>query len=224
MTLGVALCVRSNLGSSVISSVPLSFTLAGEQGMVPSLSLGVYTNILNALFVVGQILVLRHKFKPVQLFQLLIGIVFGAMIDLNMALTSILSYNTIPQQIIIQFLGCTTMAIGVSLEIRCGSITMPGEGLPAAIAKASGKPFANIKISVDICLVALSVISGYIFFGHWMWNVVGLGTLFAMVYVGAMVKLIQRHLGWFDRLLYYRPGFRRYIYGLAKFVYLHIKH
>lgn len=32
MTLGVALCVRSNLGSSVISSIPMAFALAGEDG------------------------------------------------------------------------------------------------------------------------------------------------------------------------------------------------
>lgn len=45
MTFGVALCIRSNLGSSVISSVPLSLALAGEAGFVPRLTLGDYTNL-----------------------------------------------------------------------------------------------------------------------------------------------------------------------------------
>ena len=40
-----------------------------------------------------------------------------------------------------------------------------------------------------------------------------------MFYVGAVVRLAGRYLGWFDRLLAYRPGFRRYIYGLARFIY-----
>ena len=94
MTLGVVLCVRSSLGSSVISSAPLAMTLAGEAGMVPSLSLGDYTNILNALLVVGQIIVLRRKFELVQLLQLVIGCVFGLLIDLNMFLTSSLVCDT----------------------------------------------------------------------------------------------------------------------------------
>lgn len=40
MTLGVVLCVRSDPGSSVISACPLAFTIAGANGLVPSLSLG----------------------------------------------------------------------------------------------------------------------------------------------------------------------------------------
>lgn len=218
MTLGVVLCVRSNLGSSVISSGPLAFTLAGAAGLVPALSLGTYTNLLNFLLVAGQVAVLRKRFQTIQLLQLVIGFVFGAMIDLNMAMTAALVCDTFATQLITQVAGCTVMAVGIALEMRCGSITMPGEGLPAAVSKATGRPFANIKIYIDVCLVAIAVIAGYTFFGRWMWNVVGVGTLFAMVYVGMMVKLIGRHIGWFDRLLYYRPGFRRYLYGLAHYV------
>lgn len=218
MTAGVALCVRSNLGSSVISSCPLAFTLAGEAGLIPPLSLGTYTNILNALLVVGQIAVLRRRFQPVQLLQLLIGFVFGAMIDLNMRITSMLDCSTIVSQAVAQFAGCTVMAFGIAMEMRCASITMPGEGLPAAISKVTGRQFADIKIRIDILLVALAVVSCYLFFGRWLWNVVGAGTLFAMVYVGFAVKQFSARLGWFDRLLGYRPGMRRYVYGLMRFV------
>lgn len=60
---------------------------------------------------------------------------------------------------------------------------------------------------------------GYCFFGAWPWTVVGPGTLFAMFYVGFVVRSVNPHMGWFDRLLAFRPGFRRYIYGLARFIY-----
>lgn len=218
MTLGVVLCVRSNLGSSVISSCPLAFSLAGAEGLAPPLSLGNYTNLLNCLLVMGQVVVLRRRFQAVQLLQLLIGVVFGAMIDLNMALTDALVCDTLVSQGVAQFAGCTVMAVGIAMEMRCGSITMPGEGLPAAVSKLTGRSFANVKIIVDITLVVLAVISCYLFFGRWLWNVIGPGTLFAMVYVGVAVKLISRRLGWFDRLLGYRPGLRRYLYGLARYV------
>lgn len=54
--------------------------------------------------------------------------------------------------------------------------------------------------------------------GSWQWQIVGIGTLFAMVYVGIVVRFVNKHLGWFDRILAYQPGFRRYVYGLARYV------
>lgn len=220
MTLGVALCVRSNLGSGVISSIPMSFSLAGEAGLVPRWTIGGYTNIMNIILVVAQVLILRRQFEPIQLLQLIIGFVFGFLLDLNMFLTSLISaYQTLPSQIIAQFMGATILGCAVAMEIRCGSVTMPGEGIQVAIARVSGKPFPLVKILVDTALVVIAVISGFCFFGAWPWTVVGPGTLFAMFYVGFVVKLVSPHLDWFDRLLKYRPGIRRVIYGLARFIY-----
>lgn len=219
MTLGVALNVRSDMGSSVISSIPLAFSLAGSDGLVPSLTIGGYTNVMNILLVVAQILILRRRFDPVQLLQLVIGFLFGMLIDINMYLTSFIEYDTLLIKVLAQFAGCTVMAFGIAAEVRCGSVTMPGEGLPIALGLATGKPFARLKIYVDVTLVVLAVVSCFLFWGAWQWNVIGPGTLFAMFYVGYMVKLLSPHMSWFDRVLGYRPGFRRYIYGLAKFIY-----
>lgn len=219
MTLGVVLCVRSNLGSSVISSLPLAFTLAGDAGMTPRLSLGMYTNVLNVFLVLSQLLILRRLFPPLQLLQLVLSVVFGALIDLNMALTEGLVCTTIMQQSICQFAGCTVMGLGIALEVRCDSVTMAGEGVPVALSKKHGIPFAKAKIGVDITLVVLAITACFLFFGTWMWNVIGPGTLFAMFYVGLAVKFFGSHIGWFDRLLHYRPGFRRYLYGLARILY-----
>lgn len=222
MTLGVALCVRSELGSSVISTIPLVLTLAGEEGFIKSLTIGEWTYVMNFVLVGLQILILRKKFEPAQLFQLIIGFLFGWLLDLNMTLTETLPIAGTFPKVLAQFIGCTVLAIGIAFEIRCGSVTMPGEGLPAAIAKLTGRPFPKIKIYVDISLVAIAVALGFYFFKGWMWQVVGGGTLFAMIYVGAAVKMIAPRLGWFDRLLHSTPGFRRYLYGLARF--LHSKY
>lgn len=216
MTFGVALCVRSALGSSVISTIPFVLTLAGGQNLVPSLTIGEWTYVMNFALVGLQVLILRRRFEKVQLFQLLIGFLFGWLLDLNMALTSLLHLDNLFVQIFVQVLGCTVLGVGIALEIRCGSVTMPGEGVPAAISRVTSLPFAKVKIYVDVALVIIAVVLGYIYFGTWLWNVVGIGTLFAMLYVGMVVKAIPPHLAWFDRVLCYRPGFRRYVYGLAR--------
>lgn len=219
MTLGVVLCIKSDLGSSVISSLPLSMSIAGTLGMAPEWSVGGYTVLMNFIFVGLQILILRKRFEPVQLFQLLIGLVFGWLIDLNMALTSGLVCESVAAKILTQAGGCTVMGIGIAFEVKCGSVTMPGEGLPAAISRLTGSPFPKLKICVDTALVALAVASCYIFFREWRWNIIGPGTLFAMVYVGLVVKFTAAHAGWFDKLMHNRPGFRRYIFGLARHIY-----
>ena len=219
MTLGVVLCIRSDLGCGVNSSLPFSLSIASEQGLAPSLTIGEYTIIQNIIFVTLQIVILSRNFEIVQLFQLLIGWVFGRLMDLNMFLTVGLVCEGLLECAIVQIVGCTIMAVGIAFEVRCGSVTMPGEGLPVAISQVTGKPFPTIKIYTDVLLVVISVASCYLFFGAWQWNVVGAGTLFAMIYAGVVVKLVGSHIKWFDRLLKYQPGFRRYIFGLAKFIY-----
>ena len=88
MTFGVAACVRSQLGSSVISTIPYVMASAGKMlDYIPGWTIGGYTIMMNAIFVVLQILILRRNFEWVQLFQLAIGFIFGMFIDLNMVLT-----------------------------------------------------------------------------------------------------------------------------------------
>ncbi len=220
MTLGVAVCVRSMLGSSVISTLPYVFETAGKRQLgVPQLTIGQYTYVMNGVLVLGQILVLRRRFEPVQLFQLLVGFVFGSLIDVNMALTSWLVPATLVEKILSQVAGCTILGLGIAVEVRCGSVTMPGEGFPVAVSSVTGIEFPKVKIAVDVSLVVLAVVFSYVFFGAWQWYIVGIGTLFAMVYVGMVVRLVGKHLGWFDRMLAYQPGFRRYVYGLARILF-----
>lgn len=217
MTLGVAVCVKSMLGSSVISTLPYVFETAGKNGLgVPEFTIGQYTYIMNAVLVAGQIAVLRRRFELVQLFQLVVGFVFGSLIDVNMALTAWLAPTTLVSQILAQVIGCTILGVGIALEVRCGSVTMPGEGFPVAVSSVTGIEFPKVKIAVDCGLVILAVVFCYVFFSAWQWYIVGIGTLFAMVYVGVVVRLCGKHLAWFDRTLAYRPGFRRYVYGLER--------
>ena len=219
MTLGVALCIRSNLGSSVISSLPMSFSLAGIEHKTWELTIGGYTNIMNFILVGAQILVLRKKFEFIQLLQLVIGFFFGALIDINMGLTESIVCDSFIYGAAVQFVGCSVMGFGIAMEVRCGSVTMPGEGLPVALSRVTNIPFPKWKITVDILLVILAVLSCYYFWGAWQWNIIGVGTLFAMFYVGLVVKFFHKRMKWFDMILDYHPGFRRTVYGLARFVY-----
>lgn len=219
MTLGVAVCVRSQLGSSVISTIPYVMSLAGDSmGSVPAWTIGTYTFVMNAVFVLAQVAILRRRFECVQFFQFIIGFFFGMLIDMNMFLTEWIATDSILLNTFAQIAGCTILGFGIALEVKCGSVTMPGEGITIAISKVSGLKFPKAKICVDISLVVIAVLLCFLLLGSWQWQIVGVGTLFAMVYVGVVVKTVNKHMGWFDRLLAYRPGFRRYVYGLARYI------
>lgn len=210
MTIGVDLCIKSSLGSSVISSIPYILTLAGEHGMAFPLTVGGYTIAMNFFLVICQILLLRRRFQLVQLFQLVIGYVFGWLIDVNNVLLEPLACDSLWPQILCQLGGCLVMGIGITLEVKCGSVTMPGEGITIALGLVSGRPFAKVKIVVDTLLVIGAVVCCYVFFGHWIWSVIGPGTLFAMIFIGLVVKVLTPRVRWFDMLLE-RP---RYAVGL----------
>lgn len=74
MTFGVALCVRSSLGSSVISTIPFVMTLAGGIGEAPGLTIGEYTYLMNFFLVGLQILILRKNSSRCSCFSLPSGL------------------------------------------------------------------------------------------------------------------------------------------------------
>ena len=68
MTLGVVISVKSDLGVTPISSIPYTVTV------VSGMDLGIATMLFSVFMVLLQILILRKRFKPINLLQLPIGI------------------------------------------------------------------------------------------------------------------------------------------------------
>ena len=79
--LGIALAKHSDLGISPISSVANVLSLKWN-----FFTLGNWMTAMNCAFILLQILVLRKKFKPIQLLQLPLSFVFGWFTDLGLLL------------------------------------------------------------------------------------------------------------------------------------------
>ncbi|MCI6797044.1 MAG: DUF6198 family protein [Succinatimonas sp.] len=73
---GIALITRSTLGSPPISSAPFVIT------KFSSFSLGELTFALNALMLLAQAVLLKKRFRHIQLLQLPVTVVFAAGLDL----------------------------------------------------------------------------------------------------------------------------------------------
>ncbi|UQN14756.1 YczE/YyaS/YitT family protein [Gulosibacter sp. ACHW.36C] len=184
MSFGVALSVRASLGTAPISTLPtvLSFTGIGTVGSL--------TIIMNAVFVVLQIALLRRRYRWIQLLQLPAATLFGVAIDGSLWLLRDVAPSEYWQQALLTIVGTIVLSIGVWIEVTPRVLMVPGEGLVQAIADVTHRRFGNIKVAFDVTLVTLATIVSLILF-H---GLVGVreGTVFGALTVGNFVKLWQR--------------------------------
>ena len=182
--LGIALTTCAGLGTTPISTVP--YTASAITG----LSFGTTTFLLNLCFVLGQMALLRRSFPLWNLLQIPAVFVFGAAIDLAMALVSPHSAVSWLPGLAMSLAGNVVLAVGIVLQIRSRTIVQPGEGIVLALSVTLRRPFGSVKVANDVVLSLAAALLGWAVLGH----VVGLreGTLISAVLVGVLVKFIMK--------------------------------
>ena len=184
---GIVLITKGAMGTSQISSIPYVLSL-----QVPSISFGMFSFIMNMVYIVLQALLLRKQFKPVQLLQIVVNVVFSASIDVFMAMLSFYAPQQLFTRVLSAVAGCIVLAFGISVEVAPDLIMVPGEGIVAAISKVSGRRFGSVKVVFDVTLILIAALLSWLFFGNIVG--VGVGTLLSAVSVGQFVNLINRHV------------------------------
>ena len=189
---GVALITRAALGTSPISSLPyvLSFRFP--------VTLGQFTFAMNLFFILGQVLLLRRDFQPIQLLQVAVNAVFSAFIDVSMGLLSWLEISSLPMAVLVLVLGCAVLAFGISVEVAPRVLMVPGEGIVQAIAAVTVWRFGNVKVGFDAALVATALVLSLLFF-HRLQGL-GAGTILSALAVGRFVNLYNRRLPLISRI------------------------
>ena len=184
-SLGVALLKKAALGVSPISSAANIVSIA-----VPDLSLGTWLIIWNCVLILGQLLILRRDFRPVELLQLPLSVLFGLFTDLSMSLLDFVEPGRYIECFVLVVLGTATMALGISLTVIADVIMNSGEALVKAVSDKTGKAFGSMKIAFDACCVALAVALSFILCGEIL--EVREGTLVAALLTGVFVNLFGR--------------------------------
>jgi len=186
MALGVTLSVKANLGVSPISCVPYVYSLT-----MP-LTLGELTILLNLVFIVLQMAVLRKNYQWTQLVQLPSVIVFGYCIDITMHLLSTLNPTSYVAQVFWCLMACSVLAFGIFLLLKTRLTYLPLDGLAVAISHTYNKEFGKIKISLDSSMVIIGIISSFTF----LHRLEGIreGSVVAALLVGAFIKLYSTKL------------------------------
>ncbi len=186
LALGVSLSVKADLGVTPISCVPYIYSLN-----IP-LTLGELTIILNALFVVMQILILRRKYKLMQLLQLPAVIILGYFIDFTMYLFADMHPSFYFLQFVYLLASCAFIALGVFLMVKARITYIPGDGLMVVIAETFKTDFGKTKICFDSSMVIFGTLSSFAMMG----TLVGIreGTFIAAVLVGFLIRLFGKAL------------------------------
>ena len=194
-TIGIALSVKSNLGVSPVSSIPYTITC------VWGLEMGKATILFHVILVLIQILLLRKNFKPVQLLQVPVGIVFGYFTTFCNYMVSFLpTPDNWSIRIFLALASAAFIAFGIFLYLPTNLIPLAGEGCMQAVSTVTHVEFSRVKIAFDCTMVLVSAITCLTVL-HSLGSV-GIGTIIAAVLVGTLVGIITRAFGkQRDRLL-----------------------
>ena len=98
--------VDTGLGVSPISSVP--YVLNQQFSFI---SLGMFTFLWNVVLILGQILILRKEFKPLELLQLPLSFLFGWFVDICKWLLSGMVLSEYWMSLIVLLTGCLVLAL-----------------------------------------------------------------------------------------------------------------
>lgn len=184
--LGVAFTKHGELGVSPISSVANVMSIK-----LDFFSLGIWLIIWNCVLILGQILILRKKFKPIQLLQIPLSFLFGYFTDFGLWLVGFIPAESYIMRLVMVFIGIVILGFGVSLSVSANVIMNSGEAFVKAISDTTNKNFGNVKIAFDLSCVVLALILSLLFFDF---TIVGTreGTIISALCTGLVVKLFRK--------------------------------
>lgn len=184
LALGGVLAIKSNLGASPISSLPLSIS------KVSRISLGTAAAILFTIYVGIQILILKRDFKKIQLLQIVFAILFGQIMNfLNLIIT--ININNFYSRIFICILSFFITAFGVVFTITANIVPVAPDGLAQVISKKARIDFGKAKIYFDCIVVILSV--SILLVNSKGLDGLGIGTILSALLVGRIVAYINKN-------------------------------
>ena len=186
--LGVAFTKRGELGVSPISSVAnvMSYQFT-------DLTLGSWLIIWNCVLILGQILLLRRNFQPIQFLQIPLSFLFGWFTDFGMWLVSFLPAQFYAVRLLMVLVGTVVLGFGITLSVIADQIMNSGEAFVKAISDVTQKEFGSIKVGFDVSCVVIALVLSLFFFEG---SIVGTreGTIIAALCTGFVVKFFSCRL------------------------------
>jgi Predicted membrane protein len=190
---GVSFITKANLGTSPISSVPYTLSLAFKP------TLGMFTLYMSIILIIIQIILLRKNFPRHYLLQIPVSMAFSWFIDLTMKMLSFMDPDKYYMKFLSLIVGCMILGIGVYMEMAADVVMLPGEAFVKAVSMTFHKDFGKTKVVFDSSMTIIAGVIGLILF-HKLAGVRE-GTIVAALLVGMIARFLKRKLGFVENLL-----------------------
>lgn len=183
--LGVAFTKHAELGVSPISSIANVVSIKFD-----FISFGTWLIVSNCVLLLGQIILLRRNFKPIQLLQIPLSFLFGYFTDFGLWIIDDIPNENYIVRLLLVAAGIIFIGFGIALGVIADVILNSGEAIVKAISDVTKKEFGTVKIIFDITWVLMSVVLSLIFFDG---KLLGTreGTIISAVFVGVTVKFFK---------------------------------
>ena len=189
MTLGVAVSINADLGVTPVTSLPyiISLILERSPGLVAALTF--------CFLILFQVALLRSKFKPISLTQIIPAALFGSFVDLTIWLIGDFMIPTYAGRLAMLAISLLLVALGIILAFDANFANLPAVSLTVAINKVApnhkifGK-FHIVKVMVDSFIVSMAIALALIFLG----GLAGIreGTVLTALLVGRVIPYIRK--------------------------------
>lgn len=185
LAIGINLAIKSNLGVSPVSALPLSIS------NVVGVSLGTVTIGVYAFYVLVQAFILRRKFKLKSLLQIFFSFAFGFFVDLAAVLLQSIEASSYFVQLLLMSISIVTVSIGVVMFIEMDIVPNAPDGLVLAICDKTGADFGKIKVPFDCASVIAAATLSLLFIGNI--SIIREGTIISALLTGKVIGIISRH-------------------------------
>lgn len=194
----IAVITKALLGTSPISSVPYVLSIATP------LTMGQYTIIMNLMFIVLEMLLMKRKEVVEKRYELMsqvpITLLFGFFIDVSMTMLGWLVPANYLLQIVTLVVGCFILGVGISLEVKADVAMVTGEYLVRILTRYIPIEFGYVKVLFDATLVIIACTLSLIFIGP----IEGVreGTIVAALIVGPISHFVMPAWKIFNKWIY----------------------
>lgn len=199
---GIALTILANLGTDAITSPALvAHLLLGTQPGGAGYEWCTVGNMLicvHVILVLMQMLLLRSKYSPIQLLQIVNALLLGAMLDVCLSYTVLLPVPNYAAALGYTLAGCGVSAFGSFTFVKANLVPLSAEGLCLAISRTFNWRFSRVKVGVDCSMLGIAVAVSLLLLG----TLAGVreGSLICAVSTGFIIGLLFRYCPVWDKL------------------------
>lgn len=182
--IGLSCMIKSGLGQTSITAFTQNIT------MITQIKSGTVLMIFFLTCTLLQIILLRKSFELIQLFQVVIAIVQGKIVNLICyELPYMRTYfpSSYGEQWLFVFIGIFFCSYGVAMLFKAELIRNPFEELAMVLAKRFHMEFSVFRVRIDMVFMAVSLLMIVIF--HLDMTTIREGTWASMILLGKSMKV-----------------------------------